>query len=203
MNNYIACLFLEAILIPGISSNGQLVSVSTSSENVFTATRNGKNIGWLKASHYQSGNDTWITTESNLLIDILITFSAKAKCINKYVGTVLTEAEVHRTLNGRSKLDNIIRMVNGSYHFSGTEATPVTKVIRNSVTFLYFNEPVNVREVFSEVYFTYLPVIKVSESTYLTRLPDGGTMTYTYRLGRLMTVVAKTTYGTVTFSLVP
>jgi hypothetical protein len=191
------------MVIATLASKGQLVSVKTSNETVYAATRNGKSIGWLKTTLLQSGNETLLTTESHLVVDILISFTAKAKTFNKYIGTVLTEASVHRTLNGRRKLDNDIRFINGRYQFSGIDvAAPINKAIRYSVTFLYFNEPLNITEVFSEVYLTYLAVKKVRESTYTTLLPDGGSMTYSYHMGKLTNIDARTSYGAVNFRLV-
>ena len=184
-------------------SYGQYVSVKTTKESVFTAIRNGKNIGWLKASILQNGNETYLTTESKLVVDVLISFTAIAKSLNKYTGTVLTEASVHRTLNGKIKLDNEIRLVNGRYRVSGSDKTgQVNRAIRHSVTFLYFNEPTGISEVFSEVYLCFLVVTKTGESTYTTLLPDGGSMTYTYHMGQPTNIIAKTSYGTIQFKLV-
>jgi hypothetical protein len=191
------------MILGTLITKGQLVSVKTPSETIYAATRNGKNIGWLKTTQFQSGNETWLTTESQLVVDILISFTAKAKTFNRYMGTVLTEASVYRTLNGRKKLDNDIRFVDGRYHVSGNDdAPPITKAIRRTVTFLYFNEPLNFTEVFSEVYLIYLVVKKVGESTYTTLLPDGGSMTYSYQMGKLVNIDAKTSYGAVSFRLV-
>jgi hypothetical protein len=203
MNYIFYHLTVAVMVLSGLVSNGQLISVKTSNETVYTATRNGKNIGWLKTTQLQSGNETWLTTESQLVIDILISFTAKAKTYNKYTGIVLTEASVHRTLNGRKKLDNEIRFIDGRYHVAGNDdAAPINKAIRYSVTYLYFNEPIKITEVFSEVYLLYLALKKLGHSTYTTLLPDGGSMTYTYNMGKLNNVVAKTSYGEVTFKLV-
>jgi hypothetical protein len=106
-------------------------------------------------------------------------------------------------LNGRRKLDNEIQFINGRYHVSSNEDfAPISKAIRHSVTFLYFNEPAGISEVFSEVYLSYLVVKKMGESTYTTLLPDGGSMTYSYHMGKLTNVLAKTSYGLVNFRLV-
>ena len=91
----IICMMVTATL----TSKGQLVSVKTSGESIYTATRNGKNIGWLKTNQFQSGNETWFTTESQLVVDVLISFTAKAKgiylvSINDANGTIISKEKI-------------------------------------------------------------------------------------------------------------
>lgn len=204
MNHGLRHIITSLLVLPAIACLGQLVSVQIPNEINFTATRNGKNIGSLKTSVSHSGNEYFLLTESNLVIDIVISFSAKAITTNKYTGLVLMEASLKRTVNGRKKLENHVRFENGRYHVTSTgETTPVTRAIRHTVTYLYFNEPAGIKEVFSEVYLSFLTVTKLNDSTYRTLLPDGGSMTYHYQFGKLTQVVAKTTYGTVIFTVVP
>jgi len=182
--------------------NGQLVNINYSSQSLYIATRNGKEIGWLKASRSETGNDKFLTTESNLAFNVLISFEAKAITANKFKGNILVRAGVYRTLNGRRKLNNELELAEGKYKIvKGEAGQPITRPITNTVVSIYFREPAGITEIFSEVYLCFIQLKKIGPAVYETLLPDGGSMIYSYSMGRLAQITAKTSYGTVQFDL--
>jgi hypothetical protein len=184
------------------SVSAQFAPTNFPIHQTYTATRNGKEIGWLKISSFNNNSDHFLTTESNLVVQMLFSFEAKAIVMNKFTGNVLTQAGVHRTINGKVKLDNAVQLTGGKYNIiKGDADQPISKPIVTTVTSLYFKEPVGITEVFSEVYLCFLQIKKTAPSVYETSLPDGGLMTYSYTHGNLTHITAKTTYGTVHFEL--
>ena len=133
---------------------------------------------------------------------MVFSFEAKAFTVNKFKGNTLIQAGVYRTLNGREKLDNELQFTDGRYKISKGNATkPITKAIRTTVSSIYFQEPVGITEIFSEVYLQFMALKNIAPSVYVSDLPDGGTMTYTYKMGKLTNITASTSYGTVLFQL--
>ena len=180
---------------------GQFINMNYVLQNNYAATRNGKTIGWLRTTSSQDGNERSLTTESNLTIRMLISFEAKAITVNKFKGNTLIQAGVYRTLNGREKLDNELQLTDGKYKIIKGDAEPLTRPIVNTVVSIYFKEPVGITEVFSEVYLCFIQLKKIAPSIYQSLLPDGGIMTYSYTLGKLTHITAKTSYGTLQFDL--
>ena len=168
----------------------------------YIATKNGETIGWLRTNYIQKGEEKWLTTESNLELQVLISFKAIALTCNRFNTNILEQAAVTRTLNGRAKLDNLLKLEGNKYvTIKGNPEVSIQKPIVNTVASIYFKEPVGITEIFSEVYLRFITLKKLSASTYNTSLPDGGTMTYTYSNGMLTEIIASTNYGTIYFKL--
>ncbi|MES2648935.1 MAG: DUF6134 family protein [Bacteroidota bacterium] len=195
----IATLLMAFIVV---KIQAQFISTNDVSIQTFTAIRKGKIVGWLKTMISQNGEEKSLTIDSKLTISIVISFEAKATTVNKFKGNTLIQAGVYRTLNGKEKLDNQIQLTDGRYRVNKGEAKQVVdKSIRHTVASIYFLEPVGVTEVFSEVYLQFMPLKYIGASVYVSELPDGGTMTYAYKLGKLTSITASTSYGTVLFQL--
>jgi hypothetical protein len=204
MKNQIVHLLLAAALLlySAATLKAQLASFNCQVQRTYTATQNGKEVGWLRISGVENGSERILKTESNLLFQLLFSFDAKAWVTNRFIGNTLTQAIVFRTLNGKVKLDNDFQLRDGYYKaIKGDADVATTKPIYRTVTTLYIMEPIGVTEVFSEVYLRFIPVEKIASSEYRTPLPDGGVMTYTYIQGQLVTVVANTSLATVLFQL--
>ena len=195
-------LAIFLIIYSGTTVHAQLTNMAYVSQNIYSANRNGKEIGWMKTISSQVGNELFLTTESNLVIQMLFSFEAKAITANKFIGNTLYQAGVHRTLNGKIKLENALQFINGQYKIiKGKSEQSFSKPIINTVTSIYFKEPVNITQLFSEVYLCYVELKKTAPSVYTSLLPDGGSMTYSYTVGKLTHITAKTAYGTVQFQL--
>ena len=201
VSRVVAGLLLIGFAAP---ANCQLISTNSMQQQNYTATRDGKTVGWLRIISYQNGDEKSLSIESQLTIWMLLSFEAKALTVNKFKGSTLIKAAVCRTLNGKQKLNNEVQLIEGKYKIiRGDAELSVTSTIHHTVASLYFAEPVGVSEVFSEVYLCFVPLKKVANAAYASQLPDGGSMTYYYRLGKLTSITASTSYGIVFFQLNP
>ena len=195
-------LILAIVIGIGNKISAQFTGNNQSWQLDYTAYKNGKEVGWSRINISKSGNQVYLVADSRLDIQFLISVEAKAHVTNRYYDNILTTLSAFRTVNGKVKLDNKLENSNGSYVvLKGEDFQQDLKPITNTVLSLYLNEPLFIKEVFSEVYLKYIPVNKIAKSVYETPLPDGGTMTYYYSNGRVSRVVAKTFYGTVQFEL--
>jgi hypothetical protein len=187
-------------LLLAFDSKTQIQHLPNAITQHFNAYRNGRHIGWLRITQSQQQDKKVLSTESQLNLDMVLQFEARAMAFNQYAGSYLQSATVHRTLNNKVKLDNAIAWQQTGYKvLRGETKEQVGLPIANTVTSLYFGEPVGVKQVFSEVYLTYLTVKPLGASVYETPLPKGGRMTYSYQQGRLVQVEAATNYGTISF----
>lgn len=185
-----------------VSLNAQFVSMNYGMHHIYNVVRNDKVIGSFTVNTIASGNQFTIRTESDFTIQVIMSFQAKATTLTTFYGGILTQLSVVRTLNGKVKLQNELQLVEGKYKvIKGEIATLPAKAILYCVSSLYISEPVNITDVFSEVYLSFLKIKKMADGVYETALPDGGVMTYTYQLGTLVLVNANTAYATIQYQL--
>ncbi|MES2649507.1 MAG: DUF6134 family protein [Bacteroidota bacterium] len=180
----------------------QFISMNNVGHRVYNIIRNNKIIGNLTVSSIKKNNQLFVRNEAKFNIQMVGSFAATAIATNTFRENTLMHATVQRTLNGKVKTDNEIKFNSGKYQVvKGKSSQEIKRVINYTVSSLFFIEPANVSEVFSEVYLQFLKVKKLAPAVYETNLPDGGLMTYTYHSGMLTNVVAKTNYATVQYQL--
>ena len=195
--SFLICMFLLSKPL-----SAQLVSMNELVQLVYNIVRNNKIVGSVNVSSQLKENQLIIRTETFFIIRMVANFEAKAVTTNTFNGNTLMHATVLRTLNGNVKTDNEIQFKAGRYQVGkGKSKQPINHAIMHTVCGLFLNEPVNISEVFSEVYLQYVQIRKVAPGVYETLLPDGGLMTYMYQSGVLTKVVAKTNYATFQYQL--
>lgn len=163
----------------------------------------GKEIGFLKATSQAQPQGQFYSTDSQMDISMLLNFHIEANCTNIFSNAQLKEAQVQRFVNKKRKLATTTRFTDNHYELT-KDKEDVVKMKSNipaTVTWLYFNEPVQRREIYSEVFQTFLKFKEIASSVYETTLPDGDVMTYTYRSGVLHRVEIESGYGEFVFKL--
>lgn len=114
-----------------------------------------------------------------------------------YVGENLFEKGTLKTslstqeVNGRMKEKTKTIQNQDSYQvvFADAKSTrgkapQISHPINHTVTSLYYREPVNFRQVYSERFGKMCPVRKVAPNTYEVTMPDGKKAIYHYRQGQ-------------------
>lgn len=163
----------------------------------------GKEVGFLKATSQLQPQGQFYSTDSEMNINMLLTFKIKSNCTNLFSNAQLKDARVQRFVNKKQKLAATTRYTDNHYELKKDD-DDVVKFKSNipaTVTWLYFNEPVQKSEIFSEVFQTFLKFKEIAASVYETTLPDGDIMTYTYRSGVLQRVEIESGYGEFVFKL--
>ena len=93
----------------------------------------------------------------------------------------------------------------GSYQASGTQNTVKLPglPVEHTILSLYYKEPQNIREIFSDNFQQYLPISKTSAGKYRVDLPNGSSNYYIYQQGRLVRVEVEQPFYALQFILKP
>ncbi|KAA6439237.1 hypothetical protein FEM33_13245 [Dyadobacter flavalbus] len=163
--------------------------VAKSQTNVYDVIVAGRTIGSLKVFDDNGKDDTEThRIESDFKI---MFYKGRYATQTNYSHGKLVSATCSHHVNGDLKEKTLTRSsVKPLYEvmFSGEDAEDKAKIelntpIISTITSLYYKEPVNVREVYSERYGKMCSIKKLSEGKYGISLPDGKQATYTYQNG--------------------
>lgn len=163
----------------------------------------GKEIGFLKATSQSQPHGQFYATDSEMNVNMLLSFHIQSNTTNLFTNAQLKEAQVERFVNKKKKMTSTTSFNDNHYELK-KDKDDIVKMKSNipaTVTWLYFNEPIAKSEIYSEVFLTFLKFKEIAASVYKTTLPDGDVMTYTYRAGVLQRVEIESGYGEFIFKL--
>jgi hypothetical protein len=163
--------------------------VAKSQTNVYDVIVAGRTIGSLKVFSDQIQNDVEThRIESDFKI---LFYSGKYSTQTSFVEGKLVSAVSAHHVNGdlkeRTQTKSSVKSLYEIW-FSGEDADKKPKKefntpINNTITSLYYREPVNVREVYSERYGQMCIIRKLADGSYGVSLPDGKQGIYSYKNG--------------------
>ena len=94
-------------------------------------------------------------------------------------------------MNGKLKEKTNTVKTSDSYHVTfadaksgAKETAKVSHPINHTVTSLYYREPVNLKQIYSDRFGKMCPVQKVGSGAYEVMMPDGKKTLYTYAQGQ-------------------
>ena len=110
---------------------------------------------------------------------------------NRFENGMLKTALSSQEVNGKLKeKTNTVRNAE-NYHVTFADAKSNSKgtarvphPINHTITSLYYREPVNLKQIYSDRYGKMCPVHKVSAGAYDVEMPDGKKTRYTYAQGQ-------------------
>lgn len=157
--------------------------------NVYDVIVAGRTIGSLKVFNSEVGNDKDMhRIESDFKI---LFYSGKYSTQTNFEdGRLVTAVSAHH-VNGDLKERTQTKSINKSAYsvlFSGDDgekkkSKEFNEPILNTVTSLYYKEPVKISEVYSERYGQMCSVKKLADGSYGVSLPDGKQGVYSYKNG--------------------
>ena len=172
-------------------SSGLLISVIGKAQtNTYDVIVAGRTIGSLKVFDNEAKNDTEThRIESDFKV---LFYKGKYATKTDFVQGKLVSAVSAHHVNGDLKEKTQTKTSTKSLYeiwFSGEDGDDKPKKvfnapINNTVTSLYYKEPVNVTQVYSERYGQMCKIKKLSEGNYGVDLPDGKQGIYTYKNGQ-------------------
>jgi hypothetical protein len=165
-------------------------SVAFSQNSYFDVLVAGRNVGSLRvfADDLKSEPETHrIESDFKFLF-----YSGRYTIESRYAQGKLLHSDAAHHVNGDLKERTQTKSsVSPMYQvqFSGEDAPKSDKKelnypIRNTITGLYYREPINISEVYSERFGLMCSVKKLSEGLYGVALPGGKQGLYTYRNGQ-------------------
>jgi hypothetical protein len=168
----------------------RLVCVSAFGQSiVFDILVAGRDVGELKITPAQLGG----SSESLRVEGAINTLFYDVVYIgeNHFEKGVLKSSLSSQEVNGRLKEKTRTVQSQDSYEVIFADAkspTPnnsrISHPINNTVTSLYYREPVNMKQIYSDRFGKMCPVKKIGSGAYEVMMPDGKKATYTYHQGQ-------------------
>ncbi|MEP2025457.1 DUF6134 family protein [Reichenbachiella sp.] len=169
----------------------------------YDVIKGDKNVGSMIAEKKVKGDSVFYFIESETTIKMLLTFKVHYTLEELYVNGVLVSGSAESTLNGNSRTKSKVWMEGKEYvvEVNGFEELRFSEPsISYSVPELYFSEPGNKEETFSQQFAEYL-IIKKDEEHMFTLYSEDGKNTHTYEDGVCTYVKLNRTYASFYFQL--
>jgi hypothetical protein len=171
----------------------------------FNIVHRGDVKGTVQLSDYWEGNIRHIKAES--LIQTKFLFQITVKTIEEamYKEGMLIFSRFYQKINDDEKSDHGMIWKNGSYQLSGkiNSGKLPSLPVENTVLSLYYKEPINIHEIYSDNFQQYLPIHKTTVGKYRVDLPNGNSDYYLYQEGRLVRVEVEQPFYSLQFILKP
>lgn len=170
---------------------------------VYTVMKGDKNVGEFRIDRKSVNNITEYSSQSVVKVNMLVTIKVTDKMKVSYNGNRMERAELHRTLNGLVRVNNLATWNGSSYHMTNkdNDVTTLRHLIHYSTASLYYLEPSNIPSVFSENFQKMIAVKSVGNRKYTLELPNGNKTSYTYANGVCTLVEAETDWADIRFVL--
>jgi hypothetical protein len=151
----------------------------------YKVIRKGDEIGWVNLDKKIDSNKTTITMQSEVKVRFIFTFSSVAKEVSEFRDGKLNHSYFYRKRNGDVKADRHIRLSGNGYEvedISEKRSLNILPVTYNTLC-MYFDEPINLKKVYSENYQCFLDIDRKSDGAYYVTGTDGNSTSFYYRNG--------------------
>ena len=191
---FVLCGFL--ITAPACDVIGQSKTLN------YKIVQSNKVIGWMKLEKNDSLNTSLITLNSTATKRFVFLFTVVESQQTFFTDGIVTKSYIYRRINNDVKVnrntiyaDNYYKISNGRAFKQGKPA-----ITYNQLS-LYFFEPLNISEVYSDNYEQYLKIEKNGDQNYLIKFPDGNRNSYYYTHGICSKVRVEQKFFTAEFIL--
>lgn len=177
------------------------VTFAQKTEILFDVILKEKKIGVLHAQETKSDSKSFkvltVETKTTFLF-IPIHMESEVSTIQR--NGVLIEGTAYRNASRKSK-DVTAKVTKIGFRLYQRERNGVKDKIKKRITFcvvdLYFKEPTEIRQVFSNMYAQMLALKRISNGIYQLITPDNNNSLYIYRNGQLVSIEVDTPVGKV------
>jgi hypothetical protein len=178
MKPFIYTTLIFMILFAGIHASSQV------NKYTYGISMNGKSVGELNIVQ-KAFDDSLIIDISTVIVTRMI-FLFKVVSFDKTIfhNGKLQYSYTSRQINKGHKSTTVTRVMGETYQ-SDKEGSikQLTRSILHNMSSLYLSEPVNFKEVYSDVFQDFVKISYVEPHRYKLRLPDGNTNEYYYANG--------------------
>lgn len=170
----------------------------------YVVMRNGEKVGNMKMMRLQNNNEVEILIESDINIRMIKNMHVVAKEKSIYKNNRLVYSTVYRELNGKQKASRQTQYKNNAYELiTESKKQTINNVdISFNLAMLYFLEPVNVKNIYSDYYQQLIEIKNLSNNAYKLQLPNGDYNIYYYNNKVCSKVEVHSTFYTVQINLV-
>ncbi|HRI19782.1 MAG TPA: hypothetical protein PLA68_02460 [Panacibacter sp.] len=169
----------------------------------YKVMQGGNNIGWVKLDKKDSANTSLIKLGSEIKKRMLFMFTIIENQEAYFQNGIMMRSYVYRRINKDVKTDKRTLYDGTQYKVSKEKSTSQVTLnhIDNNFLSLYFSEPINLRQVYSDNFEQLLTIEKTTGGFYKINLPDGNTTSYYYTNGICSKVKVEQSLFTVEFVL--
>ena len=188
-NQVIATLVILMLLV-------SLVLTAQKQIRNYKVMRKGSEIGWVTLLKQTDSSTATISLESEIKTKFIFTFSSAAKEVSEFRYGRLWHSYFYRKVNGNVKADRNTQLSGNSYEVnerSGKTTLNLLPVTFNTLC-MYFQEPVNLKQVYSDNQQSFLDIRKEPDGAYTINFPDGSTNSFYYSSGVCYKVKVESTF---------
>ncbi|WP_343304241.1 DUF6134 family protein [Chitinophaga niabensis] len=157
-------------------------------------------IGLLDVKQETNGPTRKIHIKSRIQMKLLSRMETDITA--EYHNNILIRAKASRVSKGADSKETSTEKTEKGYNVvrKGQPAT-INREITYSVSELYFSEPKELKEVYSETHGAFLPIKQLADKRYEVVMPDDKRIYYRYEKGKLMEVEVNHQFGKAYFRL--
>jgi hypothetical protein len=151
-------------------------------QSTYKILLNGGEIGAMNIHKSSTSDKTEFSLESKAKKRFVISFEIYEKHNETFQNNIMTTASMYRQVNGKTKINSQMNFTGTNYQIaSGGKTTSISvKPVSWSLLNLYFAEPVNITEAFSDSFQQMLKIESIGNHTYKISLPDGNSNYFYY-----------------------
>lgn len=167
----------------------------------FKVLQNNNKIGWIQLRKTDSGASSTIELESEIKKRLIFLISVIERQQVLFNDGIMMKSYVYRKVNDNIKMNKHTVFAGNYYEVNNdnfSERISIQRIHYNQLS-LYFKEPVNISQVYSDSYQQFLPIVKMGNSCYKVLMPDGNVNYYYYRNGACIRVKVEHSLFTVEF----
>ena len=152
----------------------------------FNVLRKNSSVGYITLEKKEIGNKVFITATSEVNTKFILNFKASGLDKSIYQDNLLIYSSQFRKINNKVKVNQSISFSNGKYFFRENEKEQELNIdsIELNIIPLFFSEPRNIKQVYSDKFRQMVNVDCVGENIYRVALPNGEQSTYFYKNGK-------------------
>ncbi len=176
-------------------------SVSQAESLTYTVYKGKDKIGKINISRTHRNNTVEYFFESNVKLRVILNIEVYDRMKVIFKGNQMISADLYRTLNGKVKVNNTAIWNGKNYEMTNMddEKNVLQAPIHLTTASLYYAEPKNKNEVFSEKFQRMIPMKITGNKRYTLQLPGGNKTSYSYGNGVCDLVEADTDWATLRF----
>lgn len=186
-------------------TNSVLADLKSTETRTYVVYFQSKDVGTLTVKKITEGKNISYSLESNVKINFITDYNIVESISDEFNNGKLNESKHSRLVNKDVKADNKIIWASTKYVVTdcGKKCKDITDKITATAVSIYFLEPTNDVDVYSQNYKSVVKMKKNKTSEFQMNLPENKKATYKYVAGKVHTVESNTLFGSVKFVLKP
>ena len=195
---YIIPLFLLAFA----NSNSMVDEVEKISLKII---KKNSTIGYINIERRTLEQTTTYVINSKVNTKVIFNFNVIGMEKSIYKKDTLVFSSMYRKLNNKVKLNQSLAFIDGKYFMkekNKSETLNIEIINRNLVT-LFFYEPINIHEIYSDKFMEMVKVTCVGKSKYKVVFPNSTTNIYHYKKGKCIMIEVVGTFYKVKLIPIP